>query len=402
MRTTRLLLGSLALLPVTIAPLPADQPQWGEWHSRNMISGEQRLPEQFDPDSGKNVKWSVPLGTQTNSSPVIAGGRVLIGTNNGQPRDPRHDGDRGVLLCLDEADGRLHWQLVVPKLHKHRLSDWPRTGICSPATVDGERVYLVSNRGEVMCLDLHGQANGNDGPFREEGRHMAPASTPPLTVTRTDADIIWLYDIRKELGVHQHDAAHCSILVDGPLLYVCTSNGVSDDHHSIVAPEAPGLIVLDKNAGKLVARDRERMALRTIHCTWSSPALGQVDGRKLVIFGGGDAVCYAFAPPPAGRTDGGIHTLRPVWKFNCDPAAPKGDIMKFQDNRRVGPSTLIGMPVFVDGRVYVTAGGDFWHGKPECWLKCIDASGSGDITNKGEVWFLPADQALHVYPVHRW
>lgn len=387
------LLPSLPVLfAITLATglgLAADRPQWGEWQTRNMVSDEKGLPAEFDPETGKNVKWSVPLGTQTHSSPVIAKGRILIGTNNGEPRDPRHEGDRGVLMCLDGKDGHLHWQLVVPKLAEKRFSDWPRTGICSPATVDGKRVYVVSNRGEVLCLDLHGQTNGNDGPFLDEGRHMAPPGSDPMKVTKRDADILWVTDVRRKAGVHQHDAAHCSILVDGDLLYLCTSVGVSDDHRSLVTPEAPSLIVLDKNTGRPVATDTEKMGRNTIHCTWSSPALGTIGDRRLIFFGGGDAVCYAFKALPGPPDDRAVRSLERVWRFDCDPDAPKEDIMRFQDNRRVGPSTIIGMPVFVDGRVYVAAGGDFWHGKPQCWLKCIDASGTGDITETGELWSCP-------------
>ena len=119
------ILATLVVIHCAGPSMGAEQPQWGQWQSRNMVSGETNLPERFDPNTGENIKWSVPLGTQTNSSPVIAGGRVLIGTNNGRPRDPRHAGDRGILLCLDEEDGHLHWQLTVPKLQEHRLSDWP-------------------------------------------------------------------------------------------------------------------------------------------------------------------------------------------------------------------------------------------------------------------------------------
>src|SRR5262249_12913155 len=93
----------------------ADQPQWGEAWSRNMVSPEKHLPASFDPVTGKNIKWKARLGTQSHSTPVIAGGRVYIGTNNEQPRDPKHKGDRGVFMCLDEQTGTLLWQLVVPK-----------------------------------------------------------------------------------------------------------------------------------------------------------------------------------------------------------------------------------------------------------------------------------------------
>jgi outer membrane protein assembly factor BamB len=47
------------------------------------------------------------------------------------------------------------------------------------------------------------------------------------------------------------------------------------------------------------------------------------------------------------------------------------------------------MPVFHKGHVYVTAGGDLWHGKLECYLHAIDARGSGDITKTGRVWAAP-------------
>src|SRR5262249_45363220 len=132
----------------------ADQPQWGEAWTRNMVSSERGLPDSFDPATGRNIKWIAPLGTQSHSTPIVAGGRVFIGTNNEVPRDPRITGDRGVMLCLDEKDGHLLWQLTVPKRDEDQYFDWPKTGMASPVTVDGERAYLVSNRGEVLCLDV--------------------------------------------------------------------------------------------------------------------------------------------------------------------------------------------------------------------------------------------------------
>src|SRR5438067_3877024 len=139
-----------------------------------MISGEIGLPDSFDPQTGKNIKWSAQLGTETHSTPIVAGGRIYIGTNNGNPRDPNEQGDRGVLMCFDEKTGQLLWQLVVPKREEDPYMDWPNAGMSSPATVEGERVYVVSSRGEVMCLDARGLANGNDGPYRDEGAHMVP------------------------------------------------------------------------------------------------------------------------------------------------------------------------------------------------------------------------------------
>jgi outer membrane protein assembly factor BamB len=360
-----------------------DQPQWGQRHSRNMVSSETDLPGDFGPEGRKNLKWSVPLGNQTYSTPVVARGKVLIGTNNENPRNDQHRGDRGVLMCLDEKDGHLLWQLVVPKAG--RFEDWPRVGIVSPATVEGDRVYQLTNRGEIVCLDLQGMSNGNDGPFKDEAHHMTPAGEPPEQVTETDADILWLYDLHKGVGIHQHDSAYCSILQHGPFLYACTSNGVDDEHRHVPAPDAPSLVVLDKMTGRLVATDKEHIGPQIIHCTWSSPSLGKVNGRTLVFFGGGDAFCYGFEPPTEAPTDEPLG-LKRVWRFDCDPSAPKKDVHLYQDDRHEGPSHISGMPVFHEDRVYLTVGGDIWHGKREAWLKCIDATRTGDIGVAGELW----------------
>jgi len=317
---------------------------------------------------------------------VVAGDRVLIGTNNERPRDPRRVGDRGVMMCLDAKDGRLLWQLVVPKLTNSIYWDWPRSGLCSPATVEGDRVWVVSSRGEVMCLDLRGLANGNDGPFLDEGRHATPADQGVVDAGPLDADILWLYDVPRELGVRQHDAACGSILIEGRELYVNTSNGLDDPHEAMPAPDAPSLIALDKDTGRLLARDGERMGERTFHCAWSSPALGEVDGRPLIIFGGGDGVVYAFEALAGARPQGGPATLRRVWQFDCDPDAPKENIHSYKNNRKEGPSNIMATPVFHGGRVYVSAGGDLWWGKNEAWIKCIDAAGTGDVTRTAGIW----------------
>lgn len=387
---SKLLILTLIFNLIVISSVYADdQPQWGRRHSRNMVSDETGLPETFDPATGKNIKWVVPLGTNTYSTPVVAGGRVLIGTNNDRPRDPRHKGDRGVFLCLDEKDGSLCWQLVVPKIGGDPRVDWPRAGMVSPATVQGDRVYLVSNRGQVMCLDLNGQTDGNDGPYRDEGRLMAPPGAEPMGVTKTDADVIWLFDIRAETGIHQHDSAHSSILLHGQFLYINTSNGLDTNHEYIFSPDAPSLIVLDKTTGRLVAQEDERISTRIFHSTWSSPAAGDVNGRTLVFFCGGDGVCYAFDALRSAPETPVVQKLKSVWRFDCDPTAPKENIHEYIGNRRQSPSNIKSMPVFHKGRMYVTYGGDIWWGKRQSWLKCFDATGTGDVTNSREIWSYP-------------
>ena len=148
-----------------MSALAADQPQWGRAWSRNLVSDERGLPDSFDPQTGRNILWSAELGTETHATPIVARGRVYIGTNNEHPRDPTQEGDRGVLMCFDEQTGRFLWQLVFPKRDEDIYFDWPQSGICSPVTVEGDRVYFVNNRGEVLCLA--GKEEG--GMKNEEG-----------------------------------------------------------------------------------------------------------------------------------------------------------------------------------------------------------------------------------------
>ncbi len=279
----------------------------------------------------------------------------------------------------------------MPKREEDPYLDWPKTGWSSPVTVEGDRVYTVSSRGEVMCLDPKGMSNGNDGPYTNEAAHMIPRTTnapvDPPPAGPHDADILWLFDLTAGAGIWSHDAAHSSILIDGNYLYLNTGTGVDNTHKVIRTPDAPSIVVIDKRTGRLLARDYEHIAPDIFHSTWSSPSMGVVGGRTLIFFAGGNGVVYAFerfdGEVPA---DGSPAKLRKVWQFDFDPTAPKGDIHPYLSNRVKGPSNIYGMPVFYEGRLYVLRGGDPFWGKTQAWLKCIDPTGTGDITASGLVW----------------
>lgn len=383
-------ISAVLLIVAAAAAFADDQPQWGERYTRNMVSGETGLPAVFDLESGEHILWTASLGGGSYGSPIVANGKVFIGSNNSDPRDPRHKGDRGVLLCLNEADGSLWWELVVPRTGGDDYLDWPGVGLSSPPTVEDGRVYTVTNKCEVVCLDLDGMADGNDGPFLDEGRHMTPDGEPTMEPGSIDADIVWLFDMRSGAGMYPHDSAHASILLDGNLLYLNTCNGVDNTHVKIRRPEAPSLIALDKRDGTLAGKDGEGIGPRIFHCTWSSPSLGEIGGRRLVFFGGGDGVVYAFKALTEKAPN--VQTFERVWRFDCDPAAPKENVHKYSRNSREGPSVIMGMPVVRNGRVYVTCGGDIWWGKYAAWLKCIDATKSGDVTGAAELWSYPLER----------
>ena len=122
-------LAAAAAVALAAWAAPADWPQWGRDNARNMVSTARDLPATFkpgllddegtgiDPDSLENVRWVARLGTSTCGNPIVAEGRVLVGSNDASLADPRLKRTRGGLLsCFDAASGKLQWKLVVPRL----------------------------------------------------------------------------------------------------------------------------------------------------------------------------------------------------------------------------------------------------------------------------------------------
>ena len=208
---------------LTSAASGADWPMWGGNGSRNMVSSESGIPRTWDIKTMERIKWKAEIGSQSYGNPVIADGKVFLGTNNELMRDEAYGGDRGVVMVFDEQTGEFLWQMTHAKLEAGRVNDWPEQGVCSsPAVADGV-VYYVSNRAEVLALDADGFRDGeNDGPYKDEAKQDP-----------TDGDVIWSLDMYNDLGVFPHNMAATSPLIVGDLLFVNTSNGVDESHINI-------------------------------------------------------------------------------------------------------------------------------------------------------------------------
>ena len=176
-----------------VAPMPTDNkfgsgiknpdanlagPQWGT----------SPLVPDVDPATVKNVRWVARLATHCYGSPVVTGGRVFVGTNSDQHYDTRHTTHAGgAEMCFDEATGKLLWQLIIPAagvMKKDPMFNYDvlNLGVCSTAVVEGNRLYITSNRDEVLCMDVKGLANGNDGPFKDEAGFMADVVEASRTI----------------------------------------------------------------------------------------------------------------------------------------------------------------------------------------------------------------------------
>lgn len=383
----------------------SDWPTWGGSEQRNMVSPETNIPGDFDPGTfkegtedvdlttTKNVKWVAKLGSQAYGNLTVAKGHIYLGTNNAVPRDPNHVGDRGVLQCLDEATGTFIWQLVVPKLGTGKVSDWEYLGICSSPAIEGDQVYVVTNRAEVVCLDAKGFADGNDGPFTGELKYVQ-VDGKPESIGPSDGDIIWTYDMREELGVFPHNIASSSILIHGDRLFVVTSNGVDWSHINIPNPNAPGLVALDKKTGALLGEETVGISQRILHSNWSSPSFGVIEGGERIFFGAGDGSLYGFDPVPV-KDDEGTDILPLHLRFDGNPPEYRtrdGKPIKYATEE--GPSEFIATPVFHEGKVYVAIGQDPEHGMGIGMLSCIDATKDGTWVQDQAIWSHPIDRSI--------
>ena len=448
--------------------LAGDYPQWGGSSSRNNVVQEPGLasdwsPGKFDrktgkwdPSTARNIKWVARLGSQTYGSPVIADGRIFVGTNNGAsylPRYPGNEVDLGCLVCFRERDGEFLWQFSAEKLPTGRVHDWPMMGICSSPLVENDRAWLVSNRGEVVCLDTQGfYDQEDDGPIvaeearlfelrqdKEEEAKRAPPTTSGqmpqtfeaivaaldrselpagvrerfekagealpgdielhvekkgsrwsftakvadlprefhltrqgpalrgfkkiLPTDQREADVVWRYDMMKKLGSSQHNMATCCITSWKDTLFVCTGNGIAEDHLTIPAPDAPSFFAMDKHSGAVLWTSNLPGA-NIHHGQWSAPAVGLLGGVPQAVFCGGDGWVYSFH---AEEWEGGRPRL--LWKFDTNA---KDALLEM--GGRGTRNEPIAPPVLYDDKVFVTTGQDPEHGEGPGCIWCIDAT----------------------------
>jgi outer membrane protein assembly factor BamB len=343
----------------------ADWPVFGRDATRNAVVPHGDPPTDWDVTNGRNIKWKVQLGSQTIAAPVVAGGHVYIGTNNGAGYLERYPPtfDLGCLLCFRESDGQFLWQYSAEKLPIGRVHDWPVQGLVSSPLVEGNRLWFVSNRHVVVCLDTQGfRDQKNDGPYLDE----------PVKDSR-EADVVWQVDLIKQFGVHPHPPGmgpntRCSIAASyGDRIYVVTGNGVDATNVGVPAPEAPSLICMDKNNGHVLWSDASP-GKNILDCQCSNPLVVSIAGRTQVIVPQGDGWIRSFD----------ASTGKLVWKF---------DINKKTTFWRIGGGTtrnyVLATPVIYKGKIYVASGRQVeWAPGGSGRLVCIDPTKTGDISSE--------------------
>lgn len=134
------LLLSIGLAAASAAPAPAVDPDWPQWHgpNRNAISSETGLMKAW-PAAGPSVLWTVNGIGEGYGSISIKGERLFVqGVQAG----------KSVVFCLNRPDGKTVWTASLgPSLGQDR-GPGPR----GTPTLDGDRVYALTENGDLACL----------------------------------------------------------------------------------------------------------------------------------------------------------------------------------------------------------------------------------------------------------
>lgn len=191
------------LLALTLAPLgigaPVPNAEWPQWRGpeRNGISSDKGLLKQWPP-AGPAKAWAISnLGEGYGSLAVVADRIYVQGTS----------GAGSALFCLNRADGKTIWTAALgPKVDEGR-GNGPR----STPTIDGDRIYALTENGDLVCLRTR------------------------------DSSRLWNKNILKEFGGQNPTW----LLSESPLI---------DGDRVIVTPggNGAGMVALDKMTGKTV------------------------------------------------------------------------------------------------------------------------------------------------------
>ena len=318
-----------AVVPV---PSVAPQPEKTVAHTGNP-------PVDWDISTGRNIVWSVELGHPTYGRPVVAGDAVYVGTDNTRRMNPDFQEESGVLMAFRATDGTFLWQDVAPRVDRG-LREFVLPSTTSAAHVEGDRLFYVTAECQLRALDTHGAR-------------------------------VWELDMCSRLGVFPHEASNSDVVPVGDLLMVSTSNGQNEGHLRVPSPRAPSLIAVNRHSGEVIWRAVGAGA-QVLHGQWSSPVAADVNGRMLVLFGGGDGWLRAYDAASGHE----------VWRFDGNPK----DARWLPRPGVLSRSSIIASPVFADGRVFLAMGQSPGHGNGPSLMYAISPNGQGDVTGSRILW----------------
>ena len=243
------------------------------------------------PSGSMLVNWTADVGYSTGPLTRFED-FLFLGVSIEKSRISGLEG--AALLCVD-ARSELVVDNVFHSRLAHRAHDMPGQSIKSKLSIDGDMGFYVSNRGELVAVELSQLSVG-------EGVSKA-----------------WTFDMVSELGVFKRDAGDignstCSPLTYGENIYCLTGHrttfGYRNSFPHRFPPNAPSFITVNKRSGQLVWQSdvpNEELLLGQ----WGSPVAVNVTGVDQIVFPGGDGTLYGI-DPKTGKLD---------WLLPCNPNA---------------------------------------------------------------------------------
>jgi len=126
-----------AVVSLSAQSASTDWPQW-RGQDRSGVSRETGLLREW-PRSGPTLTWSASQLGAGYGSVSVAGARVFVqGMKNRQ----------SVVTSLDRATGKPVWSIALGSAQENDRGSGPR----STPSVDGDRVYVLTENGDLVCL----------------------------------------------------------------------------------------------------------------------------------------------------------------------------------------------------------------------------------------------------------
>jgi outer membrane protein assembly factor BamB len=186
-------------LPPGAATRSFDWPQW-QGTDRDAVSKERGLLQEW-PKGGPPLAWKAKDLGGGYSAPSIAAGRIFLMSNRGTDE---------VVWALSETDGKPLWVSPIGQAFVQRVPQGKEGPGCTP-TVDGDRLYVIGNGGNLACLQV------------------------------SDGKILWQKSLTRDFGGRIPAWSYReSPLIDGDKL-ICTPGG-----------QGATLVALDKSTGKTI------------------------------------------------------------------------------------------------------------------------------------------------------
>jgi outer membrane protein assembly factor BamB len=200
-----------------------DWPQW-RGPDRSGLSKETGLLKQW-PTAGPPVVWATSNLGEGYGSMAVAGDRVFVQGLRGR---------ESVVSSLSRADGKVVWSKAIGPGETNDYGSGPR----STPTVDGDRLYVLTESGDLACL------------------------------SSSDGSTMWRRNILREFSGRNIGW----LLSESPLI---------DGNNVIVTPGArnAGMVALDKMTGKTVWTSKEL----SDEAGYASVVVGDVQGVRTLM-----------------------------------------------------------------------------------------------------------------------